>query len=360
MNEQQVAETELRRYLLGELTLEERVLIEERMFLDSAYMQLARAVKDELVDEYAHQDLTPAEREQFESHFLARPEHRDDLRIAQALKRYLASEAASAEASTAPSTAAASPAASGGNARPFTKRVREFLSSLFGRRAFLGLSFAAALIILSIITWLAVGSWRLQEIRPPLQAQDPTPEQPAQGPQQPPESAGATPDNSRGPGGGEVAGGQDGGRPTPTPGGRQGGDPAGRQGGRQQGAPPPTGQTPTRVVAFVLTPGGGVRGEGQGESVSIAADVGTVVLRLPLVDEENYSHYRATLETGGRVTRPFDRLTAAVDPELGSVVQIRVPADLLRSQRYQIKLTGIAADGRTRNLPSYTFAVKRR
>ncbi|MET0649721.1 MAG: hypothetical protein ABW208_24165 [Pyrinomonadaceae bacterium] len=359
MKEQLVEETELRRYLLGELTLEERVLVEERMFLDSAYMQLARAVKDGLVDEYAHQDLTPAEREQFESHFLARPEHRDDLRIAQALKRYLASEAASAEAATAPSVAV-SPAASGGNARPFTKRVREFLSSLFGRRAILGLSFAAALIILSVITWLAVGSWRLQEIRPPLQAQDPTPPPPAQGPQQPPESAGAAPDNSRGPGGGEVAGGQDGVRPSTTPGGRPGGDPAGRQGGRQQGTPPPTGQTPTRVVAFVLLPGGGVRGGERGESVSVAADVGTVVLRLPLVDEGDYSHYRATLETRGRLARAFDRLPAEVDPELGSVVQVRVPADLLRGRRYQVKLTGITADGRTRNLPSYTFAVERR
>lgn len=358
MKEQLVEETELRRYLLGELTLEERVSVEARMFLDSAYMQLARSVKDELVDEYANQDLTPAEREQFESHFLARPEHREDLRIAQALKKYLASEAASAETETVPS-AAISPAAAGGNARPFTKRARDFLSSLFGRRAVLGLSFAAALIILSVITWLAVGSWRLQEIRPPLQAQDPTPPQPAQGPQQPPESAGGTPDNSRSPGG-EVAGGQDGGRPSTTPGGRQGGDPGGRQGGRQQGTPPPTGQTPTRVVAFVLLPGGGVRGEGPGESVRIAADVGTVVLRLPLVEEDNFSSYHATLETGGRVTRAFDRLPAEVDPELGSVVQVGVPAYLLRGRRYQVKLTGIAADGRTRNLPSYTFAVERR
>lgn len=360
MNEHQVEETELRRYLLGELTLEERVLIEERMFLDSAYMQLARAVQDELVDEYVHRDLTPAERERFESHFLARPAHRDDLKIAQALKRYLAAEAAPAEAATAPGDAD-SPAAPGGDARPFAKRVREFLSSLFGRRAVLGLSFAAALIILSVITWLAVGSWRRQGIRPPLQAQDPTPQQPAQGPQQSPESAGGTPDNGWGPsGGGEVAGGRDGGRPAATPSGRQGGDPAGRQGGRQQGSPPPTGQTPTRVVAFVLLPGGGVRGEGRGESVSVAADVGTVVLRLPLVEEENFGSYRATLETGGRVTRAFDRLAAEVDPELGSVVQVRVPADLLRGRRYQVKLTGIAADGRTRSLPPYTFAVERR
>lgn len=355
MNEQQVEETELKRYLLGELTLEERVLIEERMFLDSTYLQLARAVKDELVDEYANQDLTPAERERFESHFLARPEHRDDLKIARALKRYLASEAAPAEAAAAPS-AADSPAASGGNARPFTKRVREFLSSLFGRRAVLGLSFAAALIILSVVIWRAVGSWRLQEIRPPLQAQDPAPQQ-----QQPPEPAGATPDDGRGPGG-EVAGGQDGGRPATTPGGRQGDAPAGRQGGRTQGAPAPTRQAPPRVLemASVIFPGGDVRGGGRGEGVSIAADIGTVILRLPLVEEENFGNYRATLKTGGRVIRAFDGLTAEVDPELGSVVQIRIPADLLRGQRYQIKLTGIAADGRARNLPSYTFAVKRR
>lgn len=356
MNEQQVEETELRRYLLGGLTLEERVLIEARMFLDSAYMQLARAVKDELVDDYVNHDFTPAEREMFESHVLAQPGSRDDLRIAQALKKYLASQAESADVAPAPEPVT-SRANSRGPARTAKESGRSFLRFLFGRKAVLGFSFAAALIVLSVIAWLTVVSWR----RPPMQAQDP-PQQTTPGrQQQSPESADAPPDNSRGPGaGGEIAGGQDGGQRSATPGGRQGDGPAGRQGRRTQGAPPPTGRAPMRVATFVLLPGGGVRGEGGGESVSIAADTGTVVLRLPLVGEEDFSSYSARLETGGRVVHTFNRLPAEVDPELGSVVQVRVPADLLRVQSYQVKLSGVTAGGPARSLSSYAFVVERR
>src|SRR5689334_10519370 len=118
MKAYQTEEAELRRYLLGELTLEERVLVEERLFLDSEYMQLAEALKDELVDEYANRDLTPAERQQFESHFLARPAHRDDLKIAEALKRYIASE-------TEPAVVV----------QPVQPSFWSSLISLFGRRA---------------------------------------------------------------------------------------------------------------------------------------------------------------------------------------------------------------------------------
>jgi hypothetical protein len=336
MKAYQTEEAELRRYLLGDLTLEEQVLVEERLFLDSEYMQLAEALEAELVDEYANQDLTPAERKQFESHFLARPAHRDDLRIAEALKRYIAAE-------TEPAAVV----------QPVKENLWSSLTSLFGRRAVLGFSFAAALIILSIITWLAVGSWRRQESSP-LQAQE-TPQPPAPGEQKRPESPGVPPDNSRG----EVAGGENGGQPSTTPGGRQG-DNSAEQGGRPQKVSPPTVPAPTRVVAFVLLPGGGVRGGGQGESVSITADVGTVVLRLPLVDEESYRSYRATLETGGRTIRPFDKLTSELDPELGKVIQVRVPAELLRRQSYQVQLSGITADGRTQSLTSYTFVVERR
>jgi hypothetical protein len=113
-------------------------------------------------------------------------------------------------------------------------------------------------------------------------------------------------------------------------------------------------------MAFVLLPGGGVRGEGQSKNVSIPADVGTVVLRLALVEENDYRSYRATLETGGRTTRAFDKLKSEVDPELGSVVQIKVPAELLRRQSYRVRLSGVTVDGRPRSLTSYTFVVERR
>ena len=63
MKEDVEHEAELRQYLLGELTLEEQVLLEQRLFLDSEYAQLAQSVEDDLIDDYVHDDLTEAERE---------------------------------------------------------------------------------------------------------------------------------------------------------------------------------------------------------------------------------------------------------------------------------------------------------
>ena len=67
-------ESQLRRYLLGELRLEEQVLIEQRLFLDRDYAELAQGVEDDLIDDYVHDDLTPVERQEFETHFLSIPQ----------------------------------------------------------------------------------------------------------------------------------------------------------------------------------------------------------------------------------------------------------------------------------------------
>src|SRR5215813_5653673 len=83
-------EIKLRRYLLGELPLEEQVLVEQQLFLDSEYAELQQAVKDDLIDEYLVDELRGSEREEFVNHFLLLPEHGADLRIAEALKKYLA------------------------------------------------------------------------------------------------------------------------------------------------------------------------------------------------------------------------------------------------------------------------------
>ena len=85
-------EQKLKRYLLGELPLEEQVLVEQRLFLDSEYAELQQAVKDDLIDEYLVNEMIDSEREKFVNHFLLLPEHGADLRIAEALKKYLATE----------------------------------------------------------------------------------------------------------------------------------------------------------------------------------------------------------------------------------------------------------------------------
>src|SRR4051812_47551618 len=79
----------IRRYLMGDSPQEEQLLVEERLFLDSEYLQMRQAVEDDLIDEYLHGELSPDEREQFEKYFLSTPERHEALKIAEALKDYL-------------------------------------------------------------------------------------------------------------------------------------------------------------------------------------------------------------------------------------------------------------------------------
>jgi hypothetical protein len=359
MKEYLKEEAELRRYLLGELTLEEQVLVEERLFLDGEYLRLAQAVEDDLVDEYAHHDLTGDEREKFEGHFLAKPEHWEDLRIAQALRRFLDSQKEAVDPALTPVVPHSTPGYSGGS-RVMEERRGSFLLSLFRRKPALGFSLAAALIILSVITWLTVQSLRRPSKERPLQAQDsaPTQTEPAEQQREP---GAEFPVNrtSRG-AGGETVEGRGGNQSAPYGDKRPGNEHTGQRVGRPRDSSLPDRPAPTAVATFTILPGGIVRGEGQSESVSISADVGAVILRLPLVDEDNYRSYRAELQTGGRTARAFDKLTSEVDPEFGKVIQVKVPAMLLRQRSYQIIISGITDEGRAHHLSSYAFKVEKR
>jgi uncharacterized membrane-anchored protein YhcB (DUF1043 family) len=59
------------RYLLGELTDEEKGRVEERLFTDSRFFQGLEAARDELIENYLRGALSGEERERFESYFLA-------------------------------------------------------------------------------------------------------------------------------------------------------------------------------------------------------------------------------------------------------------------------------------------------
>lgn len=332
-------ETELRRYLLGELDPDEQVVVAERLFLDGEYAQLAQAVADELIDEYAYHDLTTDEREKFETYFLARPEHREDLRIAQALKRLLASE----KEVVVPGRmlAAFPPAADYSDvARPAAANFPLF--SLFRRRPVVGFSLATAVvIILSVITWLSIQSVRRQERRQ-LQAQSPQPTkpQPANRQDQPGDYL---PVNETKPGGGDerVE------RHTPN------------RDAAQSVSSPSGREAPAGVAIFTILPGGTVRSEGQTTKVSVSSEVGTVILKLPLTAADDYNSYQATLQSDGRRIYSWLDLKSEVDEKFGRVVKVKVPARLLRQQSYKIRLSGRSA-GRQAPEVIYSFQVDKK
>lgn len=89
MSQDVIDRESVKRYLLGELTQEEQLAsVEERLLTDDNFFEEFELVKDDLIDQYVTQQLTPEDRRRFEQYFLTTPERRKDVRHAQALARY--------------------------------------------------------------------------------------------------------------------------------------------------------------------------------------------------------------------------------------------------------------------------------
>lgn len=85
-------ESLIRRYLLGELTEEERRQIEMRVFDDREFAESfpdqLSVVEDELIEDYVKGVLMLREKKQFEDHFLRTNERREKLAFVSSLSRY--------------------------------------------------------------------------------------------------------------------------------------------------------------------------------------------------------------------------------------------------------------------------------
>jgi hypothetical protein len=315
-------ETELRRYLLGDSTLEEQVLIEQRLFLDSDYAKLAQAVEDDLIDEYVHKDLVTAEREKFEDYFLKQPEHSDDLRIAQALSKYLNSESAPSELD-----------------QTKYEKLDTGLPLPAKRKPVLWFALAATLlIILSVITWIAVQSVQRGGNQNGLQAHD---QQPA-----------PSPSNNQ---------------PTPSPtlpvNQQSGRDPqtVERRDNQNTRSPNERRQKPPQqqaiLPALTIFPSNSSRGTGQTKTLTIPFEAKEVTLRLPLILTKAYPKYHFELWSGGRTIHTGD-LKSRTDKRLKRVVLVTIPAELLTQQSYEIRLRGLAINGASSEEITYPFTVE--
>ena len=81
---------ELRLYLLGRLESESRSeQVEARMMSEPEYYEELLVAEDEVIDKYLARELSAAEREGFERHFLSTPERVRKLKFARALKNYV-------------------------------------------------------------------------------------------------------------------------------------------------------------------------------------------------------------------------------------------------------------------------------
>jgi hypothetical protein len=96
MRPERIDETLLVKYLLGDLSEEEQVRVEDRAFDDADYLGALEAAEADLIDTYVHGDLSQADRRRFERRFLASPERLKKVEFARALAQ-VAADAKTAE-----------------------------------------------------------------------------------------------------------------------------------------------------------------------------------------------------------------------------------------------------------------------
>jgi hypothetical protein len=73
----------IRRYLLGELAEADQAALEQELLIDRGKFDRVWAVENELVDSYVRGEMSRADRERFEAHYLASPLHRERVAIAE-------------------------------------------------------------------------------------------------------------------------------------------------------------------------------------------------------------------------------------------------------------------------------------
>lgn len=92
MNSETNEQTKIRAYLLGQMADADLPDFEQRLLLDAAFYEEVSIVEDELVDEYLRAELSPPDRQSFESQFMSAPERHEKLRFAQAFRKRVAAE----------------------------------------------------------------------------------------------------------------------------------------------------------------------------------------------------------------------------------------------------------------------------
>ena len=312
------------RYLLGDLPEEQQVEIEDRAFSDKEYLALITAVENDLIDEYVRQELSQTERQQFETRFLASAERRKRVDFARALRRVPAAE----------SVVVAQPAQ-----WSWRDSLDAFISGLNPAARF---AVAAAMLVLVVGgAWLLTETLRLRSRLTQLQAQNQARQselqQQIEAERRRNEELNARLSQEK----------QQ----------REQSDESLRQLSEagDESTPPPR----PVIASLTLLPGLS-RGGGEKASLIMPDDARRVRLQIGIDPEEQYKTYAVELRTvAGRQVWTRENL-AARTRRGGRTVGLTLPATVLKSGDYELKLSGIAEGGRTEDVGFYYFNVKKR
>jgi hypothetical protein len=288
-------------YLLGELSEPEQTELEERYFADPALFDELCVVRDDLIDAYVRDELSPDLRQRFERFFRASPRRREQIQFAEALLQAVDSRP---------------PLSVRSETRPFASERR--LGFFTGyRQAILA---AAALALLIAGSWFVVHLIRQRQRAEIITSSGPLPE---------PSAAPAPTGSSQSPG------------PSPT------------------ASPTRTSSPESKpVLAIFVVTSNLVRGSTETQKLLVPKNATMVQLQLS-VDGPRYKNYSAVIQTPEGVEVLRARQLKSESNKSGHMVLISIPANLLGNGDYIIRLSGQTGENEIVNAGNYYFRVEK-
>ena len=320
-------ETLIARYLLGELPEDQQVEIEDRAFSDKDYLASITAVENDLIDEYVRGELSAADRQRFETRFLASTERRKRVEFATAL-RTVVSESPVPEKKLIHDVSGWS----------WRDSLYAFLNGLNPAAR---LAFVAATILLIVgAAWLFAETLRLRRQVNQLQAE----KQSGQGLQQTLDAERKRNEELNA-------------RLNQEKQQREQTDESLRQLTETTEATKPA--PPPVFASLTLLPGLS-RGGGQKPNLDLSNDVRLVRLQIGIDPEEQYKSFAVELRSvAGR--QVWNRENLASRTRRGTrAVGLTLPATVLKSGEYELRLRGLTEGGGSEDVGFYYFNVRKK
>jgi hypothetical protein len=309
MRSERADEVLLVRYLLGQLTEEEQVQVEDRAFADAGYLGLLEAAETDLIDSYVRGELSSSDRREFERRFFTSPQRREKVEFARALARV------AAESKAAGLVLAKRPTA------------RESLVALIRGWSF-PLQFAsgtAALLCVAGVSWLVIQNTSMRSRMAALEVQRRAVETREQSLRR------------------QLQEEQ---------------DRAASLASQLQQKQVPEGARAPLLASLVLLAGLS-RAETRVAQLALTASMQIARIEIQLEPRDDYPRFRAELRTRSgeevliRSNLPKRRADA------GYAVSFDVPARALRTGEYELGLKGIANDRSSQDIGYYYFRVQK-
>ncbi len=300
MRTERVDEVLLQKYLLGTLSEEEEVQVEDRAFADAGYLGVIEAAEADLIDAYVRGELPSADRRRFEARFFLSPQRRSKVEFARALARVAAESDISPVAVARPSAWQA-----------FLEMLRSWNPAM---------QFAAGMAVLVLVagtSWLAIRNGAMRSQVATLQAEQREAVRREAGLRQ-----------------------QLGERAAP-----------------ESQKPPATSEHTPLLASLVFLPNV-VRSAGTVPQMTLTSGAQLAHLEIQLEPRDDFPHFRAELRTraGEDVLSRANLTRRRTDG--GYAVAFDVPASALAAGDYELALKGIAGD-QTTDIGYYYFRVRR-